>query len=110
MYLTPSQNYTSSGGGNPNPASRTSQALKHFSKQKTGNHGPNVTGSMTSKVVGTSPAGGLNKKISYDNSFNVQKIKQQVAPGHLNANRSPVINGNNISYKVKTETDWHRGS
>lgn len=53
-----------------------------------------------------SPGGGLSKKISYDNSFNVKKITQPIGVAN---HRSPVINGG-ISYKVKTETDWHRGS
>lgn len=57
------------------------------------------------KGIGTSPGNGLSKKISYDNSFHVQKIAQASVP----AKRSPQIN-KGVSYKVKTETDWHRGS
>lgn len=38
----------------------------------------------------------------------MQKIKNQAAAGP--AHRSPAMNGGSISYKVKTETDWHRGS
>lgn len=30
--------------------------------------------------------------------------------GQGNKNRSPGFNGGMPSYKVKTETDWHRGS
>ena len=66
-----------------------------------------MQGGTTSAVkgIGTSPSNALAKKISYDNSFHVQKIQQASVPGK----RSPQMKAG-VSYKVKTETDWHRGS
>lgn len=55
---------------------------------------------------GSSPTS-LNKKISYENNLQVHKFKPMVGGSQA---RSPGINGGSISYKVKTETDWHRGS
>ena len=102
MYLTPSQNYTSG----------TTHSVANGRGQKNSNlKAPGKGGSIPSTISkagnGSAPTA-LNKKISYENSFQVQKIKQQVTGGP--PHRSPVINGGSISYKVKTETDWHRGS
>jgi len=72
MYLTPSQNYTS--GTTQSVANRTSQN-KATSNQR-GNGGPAklTMGVAKNSGNGSSPTS-LNKKISYENSFNVQKIK-----------------------------------
>lgn len=77
--------------------------------QKAGGPAKQAAGAPKAPGKGSSPTS-LNKKISYENSFNVQKVKNAAPNNAAGAHRSPVINGGSISYKVKTETDWHRGS
>jgi len=69
MYMTPSQNYTSGGGGGGNQqSSLVNRASKNAHKAKV--QGGTIT---VSKAQGSSPTA-LSKKISYDNSLQVQNF------------------------------------